>query len=382
VSKSNVIGRIPLTARVGLALVLIPLAVLGVCAGWYSTRSWEPLDMPISLARGHIRAGFDINVESTYVIELEVSQDRVLQRHPCPNDSMECDSLSLAGAPWSISTGGKPFARGRGQPAPEDLWERRSVGAFQCGKGHYVLDIDPVEDQSRLNFYEPHLVIFEAGGRANGDPVLGVAALSLLALLLGGPVGIAMSILAAVHWRQEKLVVFWKTYPLTQVGPAPVPLLLGPGKIGSLTRRPRSLLPRPFARLSQTSLVLVLTLATVWIAVVVFVSGEGMLIPPRGLPIHVVRPGFVAPRSPGIQPLLVRVVRDGNSAKLYVGSDVVAMEDLGALLKRELARRPPDWPVYVEGDPGLEWRRVAEAIDAVRGEQAEVILLTGAAKSQ
>lgn len=96
----------------------------------------------------------------------------------------------------------------------------------------------------------------------------------------------------------------------------------------------------------------------------------------HGLRVHLIRPGVTAPRSPGIQPLLVRVVRDGRSAKLYVGSDPVALEDLGALLKNELARRPPDWPVYVEGDPDLEWRQLAEAIDAVRGQQAEVILLT------
>jgi hypothetical protein len=94
VSKSNVIGRIPLTARIGLALVLIPLASLAVWAGWYFTRSWEPLNIPISLARRHIRAGFEINVESTYAIELHFSEDRVLQRHACPNDSMDCDSVS------------------------------------------------------------------------------------------------------------------------------------------------------------------------------------------------------------------------------------------------------------------------------------------------
>jgi hypothetical protein len=161
--------------------------------------------MPISLACRHIRAMFDINVENIYAMELDFSQDRVLQRHPCPNGSMDCDSVSLAGAPWSVSTGGKPFAGGRGQPAPEDLWQRRSIGAFQCGKGRYVLDIDPVEDHSRLNFYEPHLVIYEAGGRANSDPFLGVGLLSLLALLLCGPVGAFMTILAAIHWRQEKL---------------------------------------------------------------------------------------------------------------------------------------------------------------------------------
>jgi hypothetical protein len=379
VSKSNVIGRIPLTARVGLALVLIPLVSLGLWAGWYFTRSWEPLNIPISLARRHIRAGFDINVESTYAIELHFSQDRVLERRPCPNDSMDCDRVSLAGAPWSVSTGGRPLVGGRGQPDLGDYWESRSIGTFQCGKGHNVLDIEPLEDQSRLNFYEPRLVIFEVGGKKNSDESLWVAALSLLTLLLGAPVGIAMTILAAVHWRQEKLVAFWRSHPMTQPGPAPVRTRLVARKTIAMSRRLKSSIERPFARLSQHSLVLFLTFMMVWMFWVTVTP-----LPRHGLRVHLIRPGVTAPWNPGIQPLRISVRRNERNLRpdLYVDSEAVAWEDLGALLKKELARRPPDWPVYVEGGPNLEWRPVAEAIDAVRGQQAEVILLTGLAKSQ
>jgi len=381
VSKSNVLGRIPLTARIGLAFVLMPLAVLGVCAGWYFTRSWEPVNMPISLARGHIRTGFDINVESTYAIELDFSQDRVPQRHPCSNDSMDCDSVSLAGAPWSVSTGGKLFASGRGQPALEDLWQSRSIGAFQCGKGHYFLDIDPLADQSRLNFYEPHLVIYEAGGKGNSDPFLGVGLLSLMVLLLFGPVGASMIILAAVHWRQEKLAALFRSVPLTQAGPAPARFLPVAGRTIATSHRMKSAMPRPFARLSQTSLVLVLTLFVVWTPLVL---SHALDLVPTGLFIHVIRPGVVTQASLGLQPLRVRVASGGRGRRptIYVDSQIVAWEDLAGLLKKELSRRPPDWPVYVEGDPDLEWRQVAEAIDAVRGQPAQVVLLAGAANGQ
>ena len=352
--------------------MLIPLVVLGISASWYVTRSWEPVNMPISLARGHIRAEFDINVESVYAIELNFSQDRVLQRHPCPNDSMECDSVSLVGAPWSVSSGGKPFAGGRGQPAPDDLWVRRSIGSFQCGKGHYVLDIDPAEDQSRLNFYEPHLAIYEAGGKANRDGSRWVGALSILALLLGGPIGASMIILATIHWRQEKLATRWKKYPLTQAGPVDNGFLPGSIKIGHLSRRrPRLSIARPFSRPSTHSLVVVLTYVMVWIPLVVAMGLERKI--PTGMAIHLIRPGVAAPRSPGIQPLLVRVV---VGPSLYIDSDRVAWEDFSAVLHTELSRRPPDWPVYVEGDPDLEWRQVAEVIDAIRGAGADVVLLT------
>jgi hypothetical protein len=308
--------------------------------------------MPISLARGHIRAGFDINVESTYAIELHFSSDRVLQRHPCPDNSMDCDRVSLAGAPWSVSAGGKPFAGGRGQPDLGDQWEHRSLGAFQCGQGHYVLDIESVEDQSRLNFYEPRLVIFEVGGRKNSDGSLWVAALSLLALVLCGPVGASMSILAAVHWRQEKLVAFWKTCPLTQAGPVPGRIPLVAGKTVPFRRRtPKSALARPFSKPYHLSLTMVLVLMAMCSVMALIYDAEHVVV--VGLPIHLIRSGVTAPRSPGIQPLLVRVIGDAYSARLSIDSQSIEWKNLGAVLRKELRQRPPDSPVYVQGDPDL-----------------------------
>jgi biopolymer transport protein ExbD len=188
-----------------------------------------------------------------------------------------------------------------------------------------------------------------------------------------------MTILAAVHWRQEKLVAFWRSHPMTQPGPAPVRTRLVARKTIAMSRRLKSSIERPFARLSQHSLVLFLTFMMVWMFWVTVTP-----LPRHGLRVHLVRPGVTAPWNPGIQPLRISVRRNERNLRpdLYVDSEAVAWEDLGALLKKELARRPPDWPVYVEGGPNLEWRPVAEAIDAVRGQQAEVILLTGLAKSQ
>jgi biopolymer transport protein ExbD len=122
----------------------------------------------------------------------------------------------------------------------------------------------------------------------------------------------------------------------------------------------------------------VLTLFIIWTEMVVSVSLERVV----GFPIHVVRPGVTAARSPGIQPLRVSVRGVSQNPRLFVDFQPVAWEDFSALLKKELARRPPDWPVYVEGDPDLEWRQVAEAIDAVRGQHAQVALLPSAAKRQ
>jgi biopolymer transport protein ExbD len=61
---------------------------------------------------------------------------------------------------------------------------------------------------------------------------------------------------------------------------------------------------------------------------------------------------------------------------LEIGSQVIDHTDLAALLTREMAKRPPDWPVYIEGDRELDFESVAWTIDAVSAFGAKVILLT------
>ena len=94
-----------------------------------------------------------------------------------------------------------------------------------------------------------------------------------------------------------------------------------------------------------------------------------------GLLVHLVQPARPALSSLGIQALLVRVESNGE---LHIGSQIVSWEDFDSVLRKELGRRPPTWPVYVEGDANMEWRQVARAIDAIKGAQAEVVLLTRA----
>jgi len=103
-----------------------------------------------------------------------------------------------------------------------------------------------------------------------------------------------------------------------------------------------------------------------------------MQVRPSGFRVRLLRPGITSPRLPGIQPLLVRVAFRGYTVRpgLYLASQSVSWDDLGTQLEKELRLRPPDWPVYVEGDPDLDWRSVAEAIDAIRGLNADVVLLT------
>ncbi len=91
---------------------------------------------------------------------------------------------------------------------------------------------------------------------------------------------------------------------------------------------------------------------------------------PRGLHVRPLRPGL---QATNLDPLLIRVRTGG---RLYVNSQLLAWEQLGPLLDRGLLRRPPEWPVYVQGDRDLEWGEVLRAVDVIRGKQAQVVLLT------
>jgi len=78
---------------------------------------------------------------------------------------------------------------------------------------------------------------------------------------------------------------------------------------------------------------------------------------PVGMMLRLLRPR-VAESVLGIQPLVVRLVpAAGPRARpsLYVDSQLVPWGEFDNVLQKEISRRPPDWPVYLGGDPDLEW---------------------------
>ena len=93
--------------------------------------------------------------------------------------------------------------------------------------------------------------------------------------------------------------------------------------------------------------------------------------------IRVLKVGVPLQSVPGMQPLRVKVTFAGRSTPplLYVNWRPVESEEFIGTVDREVRIRPPNWPVYVEGDPALEWQNVAWVIDMIRGLGAEVILL-------
>ena len=144
-------------------------------------------------------------------------------------------------------------------------------------------------------------------------------------------VPVSMTILAAIHWRQQKLAALWKAHPFTQAGPAGNGFLACSIETEPLRRHStKSSIARPFLRLSSHSLVILLTLLMVWISMVVGTSLELLL--PHGLRVQLIRPRGTTLRSPGIQPLLVYV--DGRGISLGSERNSPAARPIGRCMSR------------------------------------------------
>jgi biopolymer transport protein ExbD len=245
-----------------------------------------------------------------------------------------------------------------------------TLGGLRLNRGVYVLDLDVREDQSRLNSLQPSLEIYESGGKFINSTAQGVYA--LLALLLMVPVGICTIIRSAIVRREEKRDAFSRTCCLTKPGVLPGNGLAYAGWL----RNPKPPRQWPFMKAGWFGLTGATTYSLVIIVMVVLQSFNCSV--SAGFRVHVIRPEVKLVRSSGIQPLRVRVAvgRPGARPSLYVDSKTVAWADFGALLRSEISRRSPDWPVYLEGDRDLEWGSIAQAMDVIRGLRAEVVLLT------
>jgi biopolymer transport protein ExbD len=361
-------ARIPWRVRIGVGLILLGFAWFGGWSWWAATRIWTPLDIPVSLSKGHIRSPeFKINLESSYYVEIV--------------SSTECPSTPRVS--WSLSNKGRVVAARTNDSA--GLW----LGYVEAGEGSYTLDLDVSGDAGCLDAGTPRLLVSESWGigRAKVDDAMNCA--FLVSLLLLGE-GFYLVIHGCWERRAEKRAARARAWSLTQPGPL-APLA------GDARRRivPALATARPYSwtidrnrhrklwlpnvpassRLSWFSLLLVNCLVLLLIITLLQTPLMHM-----GLPVRLVRPGIPAQSTPWLEPLRLRVAYVGPKMRphLYLNSQPIAWEDLGAVLQKELNRRPPHWPVYVEGDPYLQWQDVAKAIDIIQGTNGEVVLLGSA----
>lgn len=141
--------RIPGSVKIGVTLVMLGAGIYFGVQRWMSTRIVCPVDMPISLAKGHIRTGpFRLNLRATYAIYIYPGTDQNWdQAHP------DCSPWRHVQTRFVLYRNGKVFSR-LGEPTvlPWSSW-------FYAEPGVYDLDLEVISDFGCLDAAHPRLEI-------------------------------------------------------------------------------------------------------------------------------------------------------------------------------------------------------------------------------
>jgi hypothetical protein len=139
------------TARPALALLVLGLAIYFPSYFWIKSRSLVPLDVPMSLAPGHIETGeFQINLEGNFFVYADT---RNLGDWNCRYlDRVRSHSFVLSSGRKSPLTGASKDDRG-------DAVVGSYLGYFHATPGRYSLSVEILSPTSDFNYCNPHLEV-------------------------------------------------------------------------------------------------------------------------------------------------------------------------------------------------------------------------------
>ena len=157
--------------RLGIALVIVGVALTAGRIAWSRSRTYVPVDMPVSLSIGHIRTfDFKLNLRKLYLIEIEAQKTLPFGALNCMLGikdviSDKCENVpSVLKASWSLSNAGAVIVSGSSTDNGNGDWTNdtvaRQLGSFVAEPGRlYRLDVDVMTDGSFLNQTNPRLKI-------------------------------------------------------------------------------------------------------------------------------------------------------------------------------------------------------------------------------
>ena len=327
----------------GFGLAILGMASFFIVKRWIDTRIFVPVDIPVSLAAGHIRTGpFRINVEQGYSIWIDFDQKTYF--------NPMCSSYSTLKTTWTLYRDGRVQTQWDA-PVLQDGY----LEGFNATRGFYDLDVHVLADASCLNANRPRLRVVTS--RDDDGFYAGVLLWSGGAFVI---VGLSLVILS---WRGG---VFRELEQSAVVTNAPT--------VGqNFQWAQRLLLRRQFSSPPAFALLAAPVLVILIIVFMVVLQPY----PARGLYVKVLKPGPLAAPDPLSDPVVVQILDAGLGVtpELYVNSKPTSWNKFGDDLKNELKLRPK-WVVYVQADPNLPWADITSAIDVAKGLHADVVLLT------
>jgi hypothetical protein len=208
------------TKLAGVALVASGVVLFGIWAIWLATRTDRPVDVPISMAVGHVRTReFKVNLNAVYIIEIEVQKKIPFDTLNCllglgmsstSSELQECpDRPSVVKASWTLTRDGRTVASGSSDDDRGGDWGNDSIsrilGSFHSEDGRrYVLDVNVLADGSSLAVGNPRLKV-RVHPMFYEDVMVGGATISLIAFALVLTGGILLVISFVKNRRTRKI---------------------------------------------------------------------------------------------------------------------------------------------------------------------------------
>jgi hypothetical protein len=132
-------------------------------------RTREPVNMPISLAVGHVTTPEFKVIKDRYIILVVAKKRLPFDELVCmigmfPSNEGKCHDKPLVQADWTVSSNGRIVAQGASHEAQGFGFTNKDVsrflGEFEGEKGKkYVLDVEFTKDATALAVTDPHLSV-------------------------------------------------------------------------------------------------------------------------------------------------------------------------------------------------------------------------------
>jgi len=334
--------RPPLTARLGIACLVLVLPALFGIRHWYATRTYDPVDMPISLRPGHIHTGpFKINLRRWYFVRLHQGY--------LPQYDQNYPDGQL-NARWTLYRGGQAVMSVDEQSA---YYYNDGFGAEP---GVYDLDMEIRSDASCHDTGHPKLVVY-----TEDDDYQDYKVLFSWLVPLSVAVGIAL------------LLVPFAGYFAKDISSNAEPVLFEQ-RSENFQWAQKLPLVKPFSGLPHFGVFGTLMLFAVFVPMVLMRCTEPFT---SGVTAYVLKPGA----KPGdadlrFEPLTIQISNlPRNAIAVYLNSQSVSFDDLSNALKAELSRRPPNCPVYIQADDEVPWDLAVRAVAIIQNLHGRPVIL-------
>jgi biopolymer transport protein ExbD len=327
---------------VGFVLAILGTATFATVKRWIDTRTFVPVNIPVSLAAGHIRTGpFKINLKNEYQVRIETGW----QSYFDPN----CLAyMHLPKADWILYKDGQLVKKMLGSE-PADY-----LGSFDSENGTYQLDLEIKSDSGCLDPGHPRLLIYtsKVGYEDYANPMLWAAGLSVT-------LGASLVLLGVIGFSTESRLSSTRISNSESVGQ-------NFQWAQRLPLRRQFSSPPAFALLAAPVLIAL---------IIIFMVLQPY--PQKGLYVKVLKPGPLVPNDPLSEPVVVQLLDAGLGVMpdVYIDSKPTSWNRLADDLKNELKLRPK-WVVHVQADRDLAWYDIVNAIDVAKSLHASVVLLT------